>query len=206
MSRARGLQRKANHRVRNFALATVPLAVVIPLVGAPSADAATTSTWDRLASCESGGNWGINTGNGYYGGVQFDVGTWRSNGGGAFASRPDLAGKSEQITVAERVLDARGWGPWPACSRRLGLSSADARGSSARSGGAKRAVPARASRSTHRKALGHGTYVVRSGDTLSAIASRIHVPGGWTALYRINRAKIGGNPGVIRVGQRLSTR
>ncbi len=203
----RGRHRKANHRIRNFSLATVPLVAVIPLVGVSSADAATTSTWDRLARCESGGNWAINTGNGYYGGVQFDRGTWLSNGGGSYASRPDLAAKSEQIVVAERVLDARGWSPWPACSRRLGLSSADARGSAT-------STDVRPSRSKVRKAPAHRTAVVRRlaagqtvvvlrGDTLAAIANRAHVPGGWNALYRINSATIGGNPGLIHPGQHL---
>jgi hypothetical protein len=79
------------------------------------------SEWDRLASCESGGNWSINTGNGFYGGLQFDLGTWHGAGG---RGRPDQASRSEQIRVANVVQSARGFSPWPACSRRLGLSSA----------------------------------------------------------------------------------
>lgn len=79
------------------------------------------SEWDRLASCESGGNWAINTGNGFYGGVQFDYGTWKGNGGGAYAERADLATRDQQIEIASRVQAARGWGPWPACSAKLGL-------------------------------------------------------------------------------------
>jgi resuscitation-promoting factor RpfB len=84
--------------------------------------------WDRLAQCESGGNWHINTGNGYYGGLQFSSGTWLAYGGGKFASRADLASRDEQIAIAEKVLKNQGWGAWPACSARLGLSSADAHG------------------------------------------------------------------------------
>jgi uncharacterized protein YabE (DUF348 family) len=68
--------------------------------------------WDRIAQCESGGNWSINTGNGYYGGLQFDYGTWRGAGGGDFASRADLASRAEQITVANRVYADRGLQPW----------------------------------------------------------------------------------------------
>ena len=68
--------------------------------------------WDRIAQCESGGNWSINTGNGYYGGLQFDIGTWLGAGGGDFASRADLASRAEQITVANRVYADRGLQPW----------------------------------------------------------------------------------------------
>ena len=75
--------------------------------------------WDGVAKCESGGNWSINTGNGYYGGLQFSQSTWDSFGGGAYAARADLATKGEQITVAERVLDAQGPGAWPTCGRDL---------------------------------------------------------------------------------------
>ncbi|MBA3232421.1 MAG: transglycosylase family protein [Propionibacteriales bacterium] len=115
-------------RVRRAAVvATAALAVAAPLSSnVTSADAATGRSWDRLANCESGGNWHINTGNGYYGGVQFAATTWRSFGGGAYASRADLASRAEQIIVAERVLRSQGWGAWPACSRRLGLTPADA--------------------------------------------------------------------------------
>lgn len=74
--------------------------------------------WDRLAQCESGGNWGINTGNGYSGGLQFAPGTWRANGGSGSAHN---ASRAEQIRVAERVRASQGWGAWPACSAKLGL-------------------------------------------------------------------------------------
>jgi hypothetical protein len=79
------------------------------------------ATWDRLAQCESGGNWAINTGNGYYGGLQFDVSTWNAYGGAAFAERPDLATREQQITVAEALYAKRGFQPWPACRIKLGL-------------------------------------------------------------------------------------
>ena len=74
--------------------------------------------WDRLAQCESGGNWGINTGNGYSGGLQFSPGTWAANGGTGSAHN---ASRAEQIRVAERVRASQGWGAWPACSSRIGL-------------------------------------------------------------------------------------
>jgi uncharacterized protein YabE (DUF348 family) len=75
--------------------------------------------WDAVAACESGGNWHINTGNGFYGGLQFDSGTWLAYGGGQYASRADLASKSEQIAVATRLYNARGSSPWPVCGSRL---------------------------------------------------------------------------------------
>ena len=76
------------------------------------------SVWDRLAQCESGGNWSINTGNGYSGGLQFAPGTWAAHGGTGSAS---TASRAEQIRVAERVRASQGWGAWPACSAKLGL-------------------------------------------------------------------------------------
>ncbi|MBV9823220.1 MAG: transglycosylase family protein [Actinobacteria bacterium] len=75
--------------------------------------------WDAVAACESGGNWHINTGNGFYGGLQFDYGTWLSNGGGAYAPRADLASREQQIAVATRLYNARGASPWPVCGQRL---------------------------------------------------------------------------------------
>ena len=89
-------------------------AAVAALAGivAPQATAAPDSDWDKLAQCESGGNWSINTGNGYYGGLQFDIRTWLGAGGGDFAQRADLASRAEQITVANRVYADRGLQPW----------------------------------------------------------------------------------------------
>ena len=79
------------------------------------------AVWDRVAQCESSGNWRINTGNGFFGGLQFLPATWEGFGGLAFAARADLATREQQIIVAERVLAKQGWGAWPACSRKLGL-------------------------------------------------------------------------------------
>ncbi|MGH3928764.1 MAG: transglycosylase family protein, partial [Pseudonocardiaceae bacterium] len=81
------------------------------------------SVWDRLAKCESGGNWAINTGNGYYGGLQFNKSTWDAYGGDQYAAYPHQASREEQIATAERVRDDRGgYGAWPSCSAKLGLS------------------------------------------------------------------------------------
>jgi hypothetical protein len=79
------------------------------------------SVWDDLARCESGGDWAINTGNGYYGGLQFSHATWHGYGGGEFAEYPHEATRDEQIVVAERLRAARGYAPWPACRAKLGL-------------------------------------------------------------------------------------
>ena len=79
------------------------------------------TVWDRLAMCESSGNWAANTGNGYYGGLQFSLSTWLGYGGAEFAEYPHLATREEQIIVAERLRAARGYQPWPACRLKLGL-------------------------------------------------------------------------------------
>jgi len=87
------------------------------------AGAATDGEWDKVASCESGGNWAINTGNGYQGGLQFTPGTWASHGGGQYAPAANMATKEEQIAVAERVLATQGKGAWPVCGGPLSHST-----------------------------------------------------------------------------------
>lgn len=106
-----------------FAASTVAVGAAAAIM-APNAAAAPDSDWDRLAQCESGGNWAINTGNGYHGGLQFSAQTWQAFGGGEFAPTANLATREQQIAVAERTLAQQGWGAWPACSASLGLNSA----------------------------------------------------------------------------------
>ena len=109
--------------LRALGLAVAGAAGTIALLS-PAAPAAAQSgvNWDAIAQCESGGNWRINTGNGYYGGLQFSESTWLSFGGGAYAPRADLATKAQQIAIAEKVRAATGgYGSWPACSASLGL-------------------------------------------------------------------------------------
>ena len=89
--------------------------------GGGTAAPADWTVWDDLAECESNGNWAINTGNGYFGGLQFLGSTWVAYGGQEFAARADLATREQQIVVAERIRDDVGYGAWPACTRRLGL-------------------------------------------------------------------------------------
>lgn len=226
------LRKSGSLRRRILGIAVAGSATVAAGI-AVSAPAQASGVWDRVAACESGGNWHINTGNGYYGGLQFADGTWDGNGGGKYASRADLATRAEQIVIASKVLNSSGWGPWPACSSRLGLGSDEKREALATaeaikarlSGGTttasspaadstkssaekvaqdNRVQTERANRGKHRKAAPTGdVYVVRRGDTLSAIARNRDVPGGWQKLYRINKATIGSNPGLIRPGQHL---
>ncbi|WP_405774579.1 transglycosylase family protein [Streptomyces sp. NBC_00859] len=100
--------------------------IALPLLTAGSATAASPDVWDKVASCESTGNWQINTGNGYYGGLQFSQSTWQAYGGGVYAARADLATRRQQTAVAEKVLRAQGPTAWPVCSVRAGLSRGDA--------------------------------------------------------------------------------
>ncbi|MGB7795951.1 MAG: transglycosylase family protein [Pseudonocardiaceae bacterium] len=92
-------------------------AVTIPLVFGPLRQ----DPWDLVAQCESGGNWDTNTGNGYYGGLQFSPETWTSYGGGTYATTANRATRSQQIAIAEKVLRAQGWNAWPTCSKRVGV-------------------------------------------------------------------------------------
>ena len=100
-------------------------ATLLASLGISPAAQAAGSVWDRVAACESGSNWGINTGNGYYGGLQFTVGTWRAFGGTRYAASPHRASKGAQIAIAQRVLAAQGPGAWPACGRSAGLTRAN---------------------------------------------------------------------------------
>ncbi len=86
---------------------------------------ADSGVWDRVAQCESGGNWSISTGNGFYGGLQFTLGSWRAAGGSRYAAKPHHASRAAQIAVAQNLLRMQGPGAWPVCSRRAGLTRAN---------------------------------------------------------------------------------
>ena len=289
-------------------------AIAIPLLGAAGAHAADASTWDRVAECESGGMWSADLGNGYYGGLQFSQEVWKSYGGESYAERADLASRSQQIAVAEKVLDDQGPKAWPSCAVVSGLAvdsglpgvdpgstpSADPAGSADPSvsadpaddaagsddaspeattpaggatdragdeaadkatggsgkpdasaspsatpsgdtagaeagdsearqdqsqGGRHRGTPApeetrETGRGSDRDAGRHasrgdgdardagaaasdGTYTVRPGDNLWAIADAQKLPGGWTGLYEANKAEVGSDPDLILPGQSL---
>jgi resuscitation-promoting factor RpfA len=126
-SRYRGRHRKPSTTSTTLAKTALAGAVAgVPLVTSGQAYAASDNVWDRVAQCESGGNWSINTGNGFQGGLQFTPSTWRGFGGTRFAPSANQASREQQIAVAERVLASQGWNAWPVCSHKAG-----ARGTSA---------------------------------------------------------------------------
>lgn len=279
-------------------------AIAIPLLGAGGAQAADATTWDRVAECESGGMWSADLGNGYYGGLQFSQDTWSAYGGTAYAARADLASRSQQIAVAEKVLDDKGPQAWPSCAVISGLAldgtlpgvdpggepSAEPSGTATPSespssdasdkadkgdkaddaggtddsddsdakdeatggasdkgdeaspsatpspeasepsgtseedgakGGKHRGAPAPeagadSSQDDARESGRHasrgdadarsgaeGTYTVREGDNLWAIADTQGLSGGWTALYEANKDELGSDPDLILPGQNL---
>jgi resuscitation-promoting factor RpfA len=269
-------------------------AIAIPLLGAGGAQAADASTWDQVAECESAGMWSADLGNGYYGGLQFSQDTWAAYGGKAYAPRADLASRSQQIAVAEKMLDDQGPQAWASCAVISGLAldgvlpgldpgdepsagrsdtatpstapspkasdaadtdehaesasgdETDGTGEAGASAGAEASPSATPSPETSgasegdaakggkhrgtaapeasagsdpedaREAGRHasrgdsdarqdvdGTYTVRQGDNLWAIADARELPGGWPALYEANKGELGSDPGLILPGQSL---
>ncbi|WP_371479806.1 transglycosylase family protein [Kitasatospora sp. NBC_00315] len=117
-----GRHRRRTRTEKVIAVAGVAgIGLSMPLLTATGAHAAPVTIWDKVAQCESGGNWSINTGNGYYGGLQFSQSTWKAYGGGQYAPQAHRASKGQQISVAEKVLAAQGPGAWPVCSGKAGL-------------------------------------------------------------------------------------
>jgi nucleoid-associated protein YgaU len=182
-------------------------AIVVPLIGATSSSAASVATWDAVAQCESGGDWHINTGNGYYGGLQFSQSSWAAAGGSQYASRADLATKDQQIAIAEKLLALQGPSAW-ACASAGGLTAggpapdinpggstattapakaAPAKAAPAKAAPAKKAPAKKTDQATTWTPKGKGAYTVVSGDTLSKIAAAKHVAGGWQKLYDLNK-------------------
>src|SRR4051794_40763516 len=103
-------------------LTAASVAGTAALLGPASSAQASSVNWDAIAQCESGGNWSISTGNGFYGGLQFTRGTWKAYGGTKYASTANRASRSEQIAIAEKVLRGQGIGAWPVCGRKGGSS------------------------------------------------------------------------------------
>ncbi|MFE6055951.1 transglycosylase family protein [Kitasatospora sp. NPDC056446] len=126
------------------AIGVAGVGLTVPCLTSGTASAASVATWDKVAQCESTGNWSINTGNGFYGGLQFTSSTWAAFGGTAYAARADLATKDQQIAVAEKVLASQGPGAWPVCSVQAGLTKGGASASVDTSAAAKPAAPAQA--------------------------------------------------------------
>ncbi|MER7697075.1 transglycosylase family protein [Streptomyces sp. NPDC096095] len=213
---SKGKHRRPSKATRLVTLAGVTgAAVAVPLMGATSASAASVETWDAVAQCESGGNWSINTGNGYYGGLQFSQSSWAAAGGTQYASRADLASKDQQIATAEKLLDMQGPGAW-ACAGAGGLTNDGVDpGVNTGSGQSKpeqaqperqaerpttrseqRTAPQAEKKAESKKTVttptgekvqkGDGEYKVEAGDTLSSIAQEEGVKGGWSKLFQLN--------------------
>jgi len=221
MSTSHGRHRKPSatrRHVTRAAVAGIALGAPLALTAAP-AQAASTAQWDAVAKCESGGNWAINTGNGYYGGLQFALSTWQGFGG---QGNPAAASKAEQIRIAEKVLAVQGKGAWPVCGVGLGAASpvqaqaapqAPAVQAPAFQAPAVRApvqqAPAEPAH-THPQpvpaapqiAASGATYTVKSGDTMSKIAQANNVQGGFMALFERNRDVVE-NVNLIFPGERL---
>jgi LysM repeat protein len=197
--------------------ATVALASLAVFTGPAAASPA--HNWDGVARCESSGNWHINTGNGFYGGLQFTAATWLGYGGGAYAPRADLAGQGAQITIAERVLAGQGIGAWPVCGQYLGAASAisdtqpNTQSTTPTHITPPAPAPAPAEHTVDQDAdgddsgtppgTGQSQYVVRSGDTLNRIALQHHITGGWATLAHLNHNLIT-NPDLIYPGQHIT--
>lgn len=229
MTRRTVARHRKPSKTRTFALRGATVGVVAGAaalgLGAGTASAAPDSTWDSVAQCESSGNWSINTGNGYYGGLQFSQSTWNAFGGQEYASRADLATKEQQIAIAEKTLAGQGWGAW-ACAYAGGgegpsqrsvssgsaasneqTSSNEQASRGSRSSSSDDEQPSRGSRSSNDSSpsvrsasAADGTYTVASGDTLYKIAAANGVAGGWEAVYQAN-ADVIPDPDLIFPGQ-----
>ncbi len=180
-------------------------------VVAPAAQAAPSVNWDAIAQCESSGNWAANTGNGFFGGLQFTASTWKAFGGSGAAQN---ASREEQIAVAERVLDGQGIGAWPVCGKKGGTpssgntsssSSSSSGGSATKAATKNTTAPAQQHSTSSGKhaAAGAGTYTVQAGDTLGAIARSHDLSGGWRSLADAN-PDIATSPDLIFPGQSLT--
>ncbi|APU17684.1 LysM peptidoglycan-binding domain-containing protein [Actinoalloteichus fjordicus] len=223
MARYQGKHRKPSSTSRTItriavagAFVGAPLAMATPAVAAPD--------WDALAQCESTGDWAINTGNGYSGGLQFHPQTWAAFGGTEYAPNAHQATREQQIAVAERVLAEQGPGAWPACSAKTGwhlgggteepapqpAAPAPAAPEAApEQSAAPQPEPQPAPQEVQEQAPSHvgpildhpeGDYTVEAGDTLSKIANENGTD--WQSLHEAN-AEVVANPDLIFTGQKL---
>ncbi|MDV8149632.1 transglycosylase family protein [Arthrobacter sp. B10-11] len=204
----------ARRGVTLAAVSAAGLALSATAANAAVPTATSTSTWDALAQCESGGNWSTNTGNGFSGGLQFTDSTWAAYGGTGSAAD---ATREQQIAVAENVQASQGWGAWPACAAELGLSGGGgAPAPSVPVTPAPAEVPVQAAqapvqavapvqaepRHAAQVPLSGETYTVAAGDTLSIIAEKLGVTGGWQTLADANTDTIV-DPDLVFEGQVL---
>ncbi|WP_407565322.1 transglycosylase family protein [Streptomyces sp. 184] len=202
-------------------------AIGLPVLNTQNAVAAPIDTWERVAACESGGKWATNTGNGYFGGVQFSQSSWDAAGGRSYAPRADLATKQQQIAVAERLLSMQGPGAWPNCGPRAGLATGSPAAAQIVPPAQEAQQPAQpqaqeqAPQEAPEGAAARGTgeqtqpesrtvfrgfyYEVREGDTLDDIARR-HGAESWQQVYEENKSVVGADPDLIQPGQKLKVR
>jgi nucleoid-associated protein YgaU len=209
----RGKQGKQSSAARTIAkVAAVGIIAGAPLgLAVGTANAAPGMDWDALAQCEASGNWAANTGNGFYGGLQFTQGTWNANGG---QGNPANASRAEQIRVAENVLRTQGSGAWPACSAKLGAyvgKSAPAPKQQAQPQQRQAQPQQRQSAPVQQapavtlagsKTNPNGNYEIKAGDTLSKIAEANKVAGGYQAIVEKNKDFLT-NPDLIFPGHKI---
>ncbi len=190
------------------------IAAPLLIVAAPAT--AATSVWDKVAMCEASGRWDINTGNGYYGGLQFSPSTWKGYGGLTYAKQANLATRLQQIKIGQKTLAAQGPGAWPTCSKKAGLTRAngaadDGTGSTPTSTTPKpMPTPEPKPKPTPPKPMPKPKktvldYTVVSGDTLRRIAYKEKVAGGWKVVWKKNTTRVP-NPDSIYVGQKLDVK
>jgi LysM repeat protein len=174
-------------------------AVGLGVLSTPAASASAGHDWSGVAQCESSGNWSTNTGNGYYGGLQFSPSTWAAFGGTDLAPRADLATPAEQVQIAEAVLAGQGIGAWGSCGRHLAEGTTAA---AAEAPAAPAAQPAAEAPAAEADDATTEDYTVRWGDTVKKIAAAHQQS--WHELYQRNADVIGSNPHRIYPGQVLA--
>jgi LysM repeat protein len=205
----RGKQGKQGSAARTIAkVAAVGIIAGAPLgLAVGTANAAPGLDWDALAQCEASGNWAANTGNGYYGGLQFTQQTWNAYGG---QGNPANASREQQIAVAERVLAGQGPGAWPACTAKLGAYTGQARKTAPAPAQQRKAQPQQRQAAAPvapvavagSKSNPNGNYEIKPGDTLSKIAEANKVEGGYQAIVEKNKDFLT-NPDLIFPGDKI---
>ena len=193
------------------------------------APTAPSTVWDDIAQCESSGNWSINTGNGFHGGLQFTASTWKAFGGTRYASAAEHATREQQIVVAQEVQASQGWNAWPVCSKKAHAANQSRTKTVATAPATMPAHSSHAARPAHQPTAAPAptpvppaavapstptltnqaspsqatTVLVQAGDSLSTIATRHNIKGGWQWLYQQNKTQLT-NPHLIRPGERLN--
>jgi resuscitation-promoting factor RpfA len=191
-----------------LSLTAASVAGTAVLLGPASSAQASSVNWDAVAQCESGGNWSISTGNGYYGGLQFSRSTWKANGGGKYASTANKASRSEQIRIAERVLDGQGIGAWPVCGKKAGSSKHSSSTSTSKKSTSKKKSSSHKTttqestthKSTTHKSRTHKSTTHKATSTKKSTARKVTTP----KVTRSTTVKPIGKTYVVRSGDTLA--